>query len=377
MSSATDSAKQATSESQKHKHRHSKDKSAADASETSTRSVNPDEGSLRRLSDSVKKDKGRDNTASASQDSLGGKKPKTVERTTTSSSVQSGDSGSIDVDISEQPKEFLLQRINALDRQLRIRNSDCSRLLQERHALLPLKQKCESQTEMIEALQDKVLLLQAQHVSALETIEQLKKQLRNEAHEERVRGFQRQMGNDGDADVGPPTYRATQGPKEQGSASLPVTNPATSRVRVTGITPYSGPSLGAANSGPQQTRLAPGGTVVNTAVGPQIIYDSSDISSVGFQAGAKVPYDFLGGPAAQEQYARTVRFQQQPNSKTDNNNKKNNSNSASAFDEGEGAEVSRVMNMAREEADMEVKYAEVESKEEQELKARIAALKKR
>lgn len=280
-------------------------------------------------------------------------------------------SGGAEGDISERPREFLLQRIAALERQLRIRNADCSRLLQERHALLPLKQKCESQAEMIEALQDKCALVAAQHASAMETVEQLKKQLRTQQHEDRIHGFQERMGVEGgggkgngngggDGGGGPPPLRSTRGPRD----AAPSGPDAGSKVQVIGVT------SGTARPSQSQRRLAPGGTVVSTAMGPQILYDSSDISSVGFQQNAKLPYDFLGGPAAQEQYHRSL--QQGPPQQQSGAHP-----SASAFDDGgEGAEANRLMEMAKEEAEMAIKYAEVESKEEQELLARFNALKK-
>lgn len=284
-------------------------------------------------------------------------------------------------------RAVLLSRVAALDRQLRIRNSDCARLLQERHSLLPLRAQCESQSEMIAALHDKVALLETQRESAMETVERLQQQMKHEEHQRRVGGFQQRLssdsGNYGGGGKGcydsssPLRGRPTQGPATiAGGATATTPLAVNSKIRVTGIT--SG-GTGGGRGGVPTTRVAPGGTIVNTRAGQQIIYDSSDISSVGFQKNARLPYDFLGGPGAQQQYQRSVQQQQQqqgggkPNSNTNGN-----ANSSGAIGSaGEQAEVGRVMDMAMEAAAMEVKYAEVEAAEEAALRARLEALKKK
>ncbi|KAI5686959.1 hypothetical protein MNV84_06993 [Leishmania braziliensis] len=241
-----------------------------------------------------------------------------------------------------QSKDFLIQRVRALERQLKIRNSDCARLLEERKQLLPLKEKCESQREMIVALRDQLNLAKVQCESANDAMEEMKRRQRNKEHRERVAYAERAL------------YGANAPP---GSTTGNTSRPATSSSA--NATPASAPRS-------NDMRRAPGGTVVNTTSGPQIIYDSSDISSVGFTKNAKLPYDFLGGPGVQLQYLSPYH-----------------GNSCSgAGEEPEGgcdasddAQVRRTMATAAEAIEMDAKHTEKEDEEYQALVARLKALR--
>ncbi|CAD2217740.1 hypothetical protein AGDE_14673 [Angomonas deanei] len=230
-------------------------------------------------------------------------------------------------ELSEQellakPKEFLVQRVQALERQLKIRNSDCSRLLQERHELLPLKEKCNSQREMILALKEQLEIAKVEKASALEAVERYRKEERNAIHQERI-----------------------------GQAEAAMGGRATPKIRVKSISDSPPPSKSGNSS---VSPLPPGGTVVQTSLGPQVIYNSSDISTVGFSKQSK-PVDFLGGD---------MRFTQ-------------GKAGTGAHAGGSGDEVKDLMERAKDEANTELKYAEYEEDEDRKLHARLEALKKR
>ncbi|KAG5469385.1 hypothetical protein LSCM1_02602 [Leishmania martiniquensis] len=258
-------------------------------------------------------------------------------------------SPSADVDnLENESKDFLIQRVRALERQLKIRNSDCARLLEDRTQLAILKQKCESKREMILALREQLGLAQAQRESAEEAMEAMKRQQRDKEHRERVANAKRTICS---------------------------TN-AFPRARVSGTDRHQGFISSGGNAAPKaapasaarshHTPCPPGGTVVNTASGPQIIYDSSDISSVGFTKNAKLPYDFLGGPEAQLQYL--ARYPEIADAEAEEE-------LGCGHDASEEAQVRRTMEVAAEAVNLDAKYAEMEEKEHRALMARVKALR--
>ncbi|KPA76652.1 hypothetical protein ABB37_07506 [Leptomonas pyrrhocoris] len=250
-------------------------------------------------------------------------------------------------DLEHQSKEFLLQRVRALERQLTIRNSDCARLLADRQQLLQAREKCASQRETILALQGQLDLARAQRESAVDAMETMKRRQRDQEHRDRIGNAERAMYGRPQSVAGAPP------PPSNPPFSSP---PATSSSGGSGSTGAK-PSVATPNIG----RRNPGGTVVNTAAGPQLLYDSSDISSVGFTKNARLPYDFLGGPGAQQQYL--ARYSGEGDVPDGGHN------------ESEDAQVRRVINAAKDQADLEAKYAEMEDKEEEALMARIKALR--
>ncbi|CAC9531378.1 hypothetical protein conserved [Leishmania donovani] len=248
-----------------------------------------------------------------------------------------------------QSKDFLIQRVQALERQLKIRNSDCARLLEERQQLLPLKEKCESQREMILALRDQLNLAQAQHESVIDALEEMKRQQRDKEHRERVAHAERVI------------YGASAAPKATAGGT---NRPETSSSPATNAAPSYKPASALRANNP--ARRAPGGTVVNTSSGPQIIYDSSDISSVGFTKNAKLPYDFLGGPGAQLQYLAPSRGSA---------GKEAGEQPEGGFDASDDAQVRRTMAAAAEAIELDAKHAEMEEKEHRALLERLKALR--
>lgn len=255
-----------------------------------------------------------------------------------------------DDDLEHQSREFLLQRARALDRQLKVRNSDCARLLTERQQLLPLREKCESQKEMILALRGQLDLARAQRESAVDAMETMKRRQRDQEHRDRVANAERAMY------AVPPQQREELPPS---LSQRPSTAAPTTAISPKSNNGHSSPPPTA--STPNIGRRNPGGTVVSTAAGPQLLYDSSDISSVGFTKNAKLPYDFLGGPGAQQQYlSRYSSGGDVPDG---------------GHDESEDGQVRRVINAAKDQAEMEAKYAEMEDREEEALMARIKALR--
>lgn len=248
-------------------------------------------------------------------------------------------------DLCSQSKDFLVQRVFALERQLKIRNADCSRLLAERHELLPLRDECKSQKELIVTLQDKIQILTAQHASALESVDAMKKKLRDEEHQRRMLRYRDKLENN---DQGPPPPSAPR-------MTVMKANPAPSGMAMQTPTPQR---CGGGSARDRQPPPMPGGTIVTTSTGPQIMYDSSDISSVGFTTKGVAPCDFRRGPIAQQQHVVKCHGEH--------------------LDSEEGEEgIYRVMQMAREEAEMDVKYAEVQNHEEKELRDRFNALRER
>ncbi|KAK7194697.1 hypothetical protein NESM_000389000 [Novymonas esmeraldas] len=249
--------------------------------------------------------------------------------------------------LASESKEFLIRRVQALERQLTIRNNDCARLLEERSQLLPLREKCESQREMILALRSQLDLAQAQRESANDAMEAMKRQQRDTEHRERIERAERAM------------YGAAGGPKTNaaGLRKPDITTPSPS-----GAPPAPSPP----SSHMHPARRAPGGTVVNTASGPQILYNSSDISSVGFATNARLPYDFLGGPGAQVQYLTRHR---------NNAGRDAAEEPEGGVDASDDAQVRRTMAAAAEAVQMDTKYAEMEDKEHEALLARLKALR--
>lgn len=247
--------------------------------------------------------------------------------------------------MAAQSEEFLVQRVQALERQLMIRNADCARLLEERKQLLPLREKCESQREMLSALREQLDLAKAQRESANDAMEAMRREQRDKEHRDRVERAQHSM------------YGANDAPKPAASSSDAVLASA----------PTVGKPPTAQGSNTHNTRRAPGGTVVTTATGPQIMYDSSDISSVGFATNSKLPYDFLGGPGAQVQYLARHRKDNQASGGGDE--------PEGGVDASEDGEVRRTMAAAMEQVQLDAKYAELEDKEHEALVARLKALR--
>lgn len=288
--------------------------------------------------------------------------------------------------LEHQSRDFLLQRVRALEQQLTVRNGDCARLLAERQQLLPLKEKCESQREMILALRGELDLAKAQRESAVDAMETMKRRQRDQEHRDRVQHAERAMYGASGASAakaapaapamtsttllsptqGHPGVRpATAAPNNSGHNSNSNSNNATATV-TNGVVSPKAPSPSASSSTPNIGRRNPGGTVVSTAAGPQLLYDSSDISSVGFTKNAKLPYDFLGGPGAQQQYL--ARY-------SGGGGSGRGDEPDGGHDESEDGQVRRVIAAAKDQADMEAKYAEMEDKEEEALMARIKALR--
>lgn len=272
-------------------------------------------------------------------------------------SPKSGAALSLREELQSCTPEQLLQRVEAVERQLKIRNADCARLLHERQQLLPLKEKVESQREMILALREQLALARAQMASAVEALEAREKADRDAAHQQRVQGFHAKMNGA----PPPPPLQPPQHQQHQQQPSSPASPSSASRARIVAVEERSP----VPNGGSKQRRVS-GGTVVATGAGPQIILDSSDISSVGFSKRSALPYDFLGGPMAQQQY----REQQQPQPQL--GPVASGSNSAEEDDE-----VARVMDMAREAAMLDIQYAQVKDHEEEELRRRVTALRQR
>lgn len=252
--------------------------------------------------------------------------------------------------LEHQSRDFLLQRVRALEQQLRVRNSDCARLLQERKQLLLLKEKCESQKEMILALSGELDLARAQRESAMDAMEAMKRQQRDKEHHDRIAQAERAIYGSG-----PQSSASNANNSKSGSTNK---NTNSSSPKSTALVPNIG-------------RRNPGGTVVNTAAGPQLLFDSSDISSVGFVKNGRLPCDFLGGPSAQEAYlARYNGYGGGSGGSADGGVAPDGGN-----DESEDAQVRRVIDAAKDQAEMEAKYAEMENKEEEALMARIKALR--
>lgn len=241
-----------------------------------------------------------------------------------------------DVELQDQPRNFLIQRVTALERQLKIRNADCARLLNERQQLLPLRDRCASQKEVILALRSELELAQAQRESALLAVEGMRSRQRDDEHRRRVERFSEELRSNGAANPA--------------AISCPPPKPS--------IHVLHHPSTGGGTAPtPAPSSRVPGGTVVSTSAGPQVIYDSSDISSVGFHKKKTLPYDFLGGPGAQQQYmvASVV--------------------PARLVDASEDAQTSDMMAAVKEEVGLDAQYAELRDEEERSLQARLKALR--
>ncbi|KAH9578344.1 hypothetical protein LSM04_003252 [Trypanosoma melophagium] len=215
----------------------------------------------------------------------------------------------------EEENKALRTKLSVLERELKLRSAECVELRQNLQELSRVKQTNDSQQEVITRLRSKLEFTTAAHASALEMIEKLKKELREKEHRERVDCLNARL-NEHDPSPDSGALKATT---HNTTASVPTSN-------------------------------ASGGVVL-TSSGPQIICKSSGISSIGF-AHVPRPVDFLGGVQKRKQ-------QQQQ-----------------AVD-GEEDEVARVMEMAKEEAMMDIRYAEVEDHEEKELRERFNALRHR
>ncbi|KAG5495072.1 hypothetical protein JKF63_02125 [Porcisia hertigi] len=250
--------------------------------------------------------------------------------------------------LESQSTDFLVQRVRALEREMKIRNSDCARLLEERKGLLPLKEKCESQREMISALQDQLQLAQAKLESAEDAIEAMKRQQRDREHRERMAHTERAL------------YGANV---EPGATTGGTKRPDPSSALASEAAPRHGPACSVASKNMQPP---PGGTVVVTAFGPQLTYDNSDISSIGFTKKAKLPHDFLGGPGTQLRYLSTH---------VGNAGRGTAEEPEADHDVSEDAQVHSIMASTAEAIELDSKYANREDKEHEALMARIRALR--
>ncbi|GET91856.1 hypothetical protein, conserved [Leishmania tarentolae] len=234
-------------------------------------------------------------------------------------------------------------------RELKMRNRDCALLLEERQQLLPLKEKCESQKEMILALRDQLNLAHAQLESATDALEEMKRQQRDKEHRERVAHAERVV------------YGASASTR---GATGGTSGPQTATSHTGNVVPSAKPASAQRANNP--TRRAPGGTVVNTSSGPQIIYDVSDISSVGFTKNAKLPYDFLGGPGAQLQYLAPSHGSAEEDA---------GEQLEGGCDASEDAQVRHTMATAAEAIQLDAKHAEIEEREHMALLERLKALR--
>ncbi|ORC90567.1 uncharacterized protein TM35_000083650 [Trypanosoma theileri] len=215
----------------------------------------------------------------------------------------------------EEENKALRTKVSVLERELKLRNAECAKLRQDLQELSQVKQTNESQRDVITGLRNQLELTSVAHASAMEMIEKMKKEIRDKEHRERVESLNARLNEH------KPSPSGTSNVASLSNASAP-------------------------------TRGTSGGVVL-TSSGPQIICNSSGISSLGF-AQVQRPVDFLGGVQK-----GTQQQQQQP-----------------AVD-GEEDEVARIMEMAKEEAMMEIQYAEVEDHEEKELRERFEALRNR
>lgn len=155
------------------------------------------------------------------------------------------------LDLEAQTKEFLIERVLVLERQLKIRNSDCSRLLLDRHELLQRRQEQSRAPESMERMM---------------TLEREVEDLRRRNHElsDLVRELQQQQqGRPADPQypASQPRYSPVQG---QGASSRPST--------------------------PQ--KLGSRVTIFNTEMGPQVVYDS------GVYLDAPMDTSYVSSPGA-------------------------------------------------------------------------------
>ncbi|CCW63115.1 unnamed protein product [Phytomonas sp. EM1] len=220
-------------------------------------------------------------------------------------------------------KEYLIRRVVILEHELKKQNSACAHLLQQCRALSPLRKENEAQKEMIVSQQRQIELLQAEKASSSEQIRLLRKEISDKEHQERVDRVRNVIGKE---------------------------------------PPRNASDIGAGSGRPRGA--LPGGTVVNTRMGPQIVYDSSSISSVGFSRDVAIPLDFLGGPDVQSQL-------QQRGSGARSKGLAGPQNA----DRSEEAGLHQVLQIAKDEAKLSQKYREMERREEQELQARLEALR--
>lgn len=141
------------------------------------------------------------------------------------------------LDLEAQTKEFLIERVLVLERQLKIRNSDCSRLLLDRHEL---QQRRQEQNRPPGS---------AERMRALEReVEDLRR--RNHELSELVRELQQQQQHHQQGKSSDPLYPASQ-PR---------------------YSPVQGQGVGSRPSTPQ--KLGSRVTIFNTEMGPQVVYDS-------------------------------------------------------------------------------------------------------
>ncbi|KEG08512.1 hypothetical protein DQ04_07011030 [Trypanosoma grayi] len=214
------------------------------------------------------------------------------------------------VNALEEENKALRTKVAALENELKQRNAEAVKLRNEMQQLASVKQKNESQQETILALRSELDFARAAHTSALEALEKARKDNRAAEHRERVERLQARLADEEPHPQAPP-----------GTAT-------------------------------QKTATA--GGIVMTSSGPQVVCNSSDISSLGFGR-VQRPVDFLGG--AQNALHRT-------------------GNTAHAK-EGEESEVERLMAMARDGAMMDIQYADVDDHEEKKLRERLEALRRR
>ncbi|RNF11908.1 hypothetical protein TraAM80_00603 [Trypanosoma rangeli] len=203
----------------------------------------------------------------------------------------------------------LRTKVLVLERELKRRTDECTKLRGELREFGELKQKNESQRELILALRDQIEFLRTAHASAVETLEKKANEDRDREHRERLQSINARLGIE--------VCQTNRLPKK------------------------FAPEVSAS------------GGLVPTSDGAQVVLKSSDISSLGF-APVQRPVDFLGG-------------RQNPLQQSEN------AGSGGAEED----EAARLMEMVKDEALLDVQYAEVADQEEKELRERFEALRRR
>ncbi|RNF26044.1 uncharacterized protein Tco025E_01673 [Trypanosoma conorhini] len=206
-------------------------------------------------------------------------------------------------------KESLRTKVSVLERELRQRTAECSKLRDELRQFGELKQKVESQRELILAQREQLDFLRTAHASAVDALEKKAKEDRDREHRERFQSLSARLGD--------------EVPQRKSSPQ------------------NSAPNVGASVG------------LVPTSDGARVVLKSSDISSLGF-APVQRPVDFLGG--------RQNLLRQNENAGTGGT---------------EEDEAARIMEMAQDEALLDLQYAEVADQEEKELRERFEALRRR
>ncbi|CCW66209.1 unnamed protein product [Phytomonas sp. Hart1] len=225
--------------------------------------------------------------------------------------------------LQDYSKEYLVWRVVIIEHELKKQNETCSHLQQKCHALSPLRKDFEAQRKVIANQEKKIDLLQAENALLLEKIRLFEKKTDDQKHQERMN-------------------RVRKDTKEESFHS----------------TDHAGVGLGR----PQTTQSDE--TVINTKIGPLIMRDSSSISSGGFTGNLTASQDFLHTPTSQNHIqkhsrgALSIRVTE-----------------SHCVDDTEEADLYEVLQMVKNEAELKQKYRDLESREENELKARCRALK--